>query len=378
MAGERILFADDDEQIRKLVSAFLTRRGYHVELATDGAQALTMIAQRLPHLLITDVNMPLVNGLELVRRLRQDRRFARLPILMLSAQKDADAVLAGYNEGADEYVPKPIEMAVLAAKVETLLRRSARAEPVAEKQGRVIAFLHGKGGVGATTLAVNTALALASASTYDVALLDLALEFGNAALHLDIRAQRTLAHLAELPVGDMDDETFDKHVTRHESGVHVIAAPDSAERAELVSVPVVQQVLERLRRSHDYVVVDTPAHLPEAVLAALDMADLAVVVTAAHLPSLKATSDLIATLGRIGISKEKVMIVVSRTGQLGLENDQVAAFLERKPDAVVPFSPLFDEAADAGQPLFTQHPDNAAAASVRQLAAKIAKVVPAG
>lgn len=377
MAGESILFADDDEQIRKLVQTFLTKRGYRVKTVSDGAEALKAVADELPHLLITDVNMPFINGLELTRRMRQDRHTAKLPILMLSARRQADDILAGYNEGADEYVPKPIEMAVLGAKVETLLRRTAAATPAeARRAGKSIVFMHTKGGVGATSLAVNTAIALTSTGTFRVGLLDLALQFGNAAMLLDLREHRTLAGLAQLPLGETDAETFDRYVQRHQSGVQVVGAPELPEQAELVGVPVVQHVIERLRAKVDYLVVDTPAMLSEQILAAVDVAELVCLVAAPQLMSLKATVDCLALLKKIGVQEDRVVLVLNRTRQRGLENEAVQGFFERKPDAVIPYSELFDEAADTGQPLFSAHPDNAAAAAVRQLAALIARRAP--
>src|SRR5207253_10864836 len=123
MAGEHILFVDDEEQIRKLLSAYLQRQGYEVAVATDGHEALRAIRAKLPDLVITDVNMPNMNGFELTRRLRADHRTARIPVVMLSARKQADDVLTGYAEGADEYIPKPVEMAVLSAKIEGLIKR---------------------------------------------------------------------------------------------------------------------------------------------------------------------------------------------------------------------------------------------------------------
>ena len=181
MAGERIVFVDDEEQIRKLLSTWLSRHGYEVTLANDGWEALKAIRAKMPDLVITDVNMPNMNGFELTRRLRADHRTARIPVVMLSARKQADDVLTGYAEGADEYIPKPVEMAVLSAKIEVLVKRfrAIHGETTTKRGGNVILFVHGKGGVGCTTLAVNSAVALAATTIYRVTLLDLNLEFGN-------------------------------------------------------------------------------------------------------------------------------------------------------------------------------------------------------
>ncbi len=90
MSGEHILFVDDEEQIRKLLSTYLTRQGYDVAIATDGYEALKAIRARAPALIITDVSMPNMNGFELTRRLRADHKTARIPVVMLSARKEAD------------------------------------------------------------------------------------------------------------------------------------------------------------------------------------------------------------------------------------------------------------------------------------------------
>src|SRR3954463_6694304 len=190
MDQQKILFVDDEEQIRRLLSSFLTRRGYLVKTAVDGQEALDMLEAETPDLVITDVNMPNVDGVELTRRLRAHPKFGAMPIIMLSAKVQTDEILAGYAEGADEYVPKPIEMRILAAKVESLLRRVTQPAAVAPTMNgtahapepptkQVIAFMHGKGGVGTTTLAVHAAVALATSAGRKVSLLDLDLAYGN-------------------------------------------------------------------------------------------------------------------------------------------------------------------------------------------------------
>ncbi len=380
MANERILFVDDEEQIRKLLSTWLTRHGYEVTVANDGWEALKAIRTKAPDLVITDVNMPNMNGLELTRRLRADHRTARIPVIMLSARKQADDVLTGYAEGADEYIPKPVEMAVLAAKVEVLIRRFAttRGEAAAKRGGNVVLFIHGKGGVGCTTLAVNAAVALAATTIYRVTLLDLNLEFGNAPMLMNMTSSRTLADLAENAHEQLDEATFLTYLEQDRSGVRVLAGCDVPERAELVTVPAVQQAIDHLQKQSDYVVIDAPASFSQQVLAALDVADAAVIVTAAHLPALKATKQALEVLGKLSFPVERTVLVVNRTSAAGVEMDHVARFFNRKPDIVVPYTEACDDAADRGRPLTILHPDSAASKVIRDLAARIAVAAPAG
>jgi len=380
MAGEQILFVDDEEQIRKLLSTWLTRHGYGVTVANDGWEALKAVRAKPPDLVITDVNMPNMNGFELARRLRADHRTARIPIVMLSARKQADDVLTGYAEGADEYVPKPVEMAVLGAKIDVLMRRfrATQGETAVKRGGNVIAFLHGKGGVGCTTLAVNSAVALAATTIYRVALLDLNLEFGNAPMLMNLQPEQTLADIAERGDGEIDDETFALYLTQDRTGIKVLAGCNVPERAELVTVPAVQLAIDRLRKQSDFVIVDGPAAFNQHVLATLDAADAVVVVTAAHLPSLKATKEVLDVLEKLSFPKERTVLAVNRTSETGLEADHISRFFNRKPDITVPFTPACDDAADRGRPFTVLHADSAAAKVVRDLAARIAVAAPAG
>src|ERR1700682_5224766 len=146
---EDIILVDDDRVIQKMVGGFLERRGFRVRNASDGVEALQLIRDQIPDLVITDVRMPELNGIELTSRLRSHHRTAGVPILMFSELGAAPDALAGYAAGADDYLPKPFELEILEAKVHRLLRRSAGASD-RRHRGKVILFAHAKGGVGTT------------------------------------------------------------------------------------------------------------------------------------------------------------------------------------------------------------------------------------
>ena len=379
MAGERILVVDDEEQIRKLVSTYLGRQGFDVASATDGYEALKAVRLKAPDLVITDVMMPNMNGFELTRRLRADHRTARIPILMLSARKEADDILTGYSEGADEYIAKPVEMAVLAAKIDVLIKRiKATTGETLKRRGRVLLFVHGKGGAGVTTLAVNSAVALADTKLYRVGLLDLNLEFGNVHVHMDLKPTKSLVDLAQLDPAHVDDTAFAPLMQLDRSGVQVVAGATAPEEAELVTVPLVQHGLDRIRAVTDYVLVDTPPNFGQHVLAALDASDGIIVVAEPHIASMEAAKDWLDVLEKLSYPKERILLVLNRTTQTGLETDQTARFFNRRPDMVIPFTPMFDEAADRGRPLVVLKPDNAAAKVLRDLAAQLTVLAPAG
>jgi pilus assembly protein CpaE len=376
VSPDRILIVDDEEQIRKLLESSLQRRGYEVVVAGDGIEALRQIRAKMPALIVTDVNMPNMNGFELTRRLRADHRTARVPIVMLSARKQADDILTGYAEGADEYIAKPVEMAVLSAKIDVLIKRMKATAGEVQKRGRVIVFLRGKGGAGATTLAVNSAVALAETKMYKTAVVDLNLEFGNVASHLNLKPQHTLADLAGTQPDQLDDTTFATFLAQDRSGVQVCVGSDVPEHAELVTVGAVQQSIERLRRGSDYLMIDTPPSFTQQTLVAIDTADGACIVAEPHVASMKAGRDCLQVLEKLSFPKERILLVINRTTQSGLETDEVARFFNQRPDIIVPFSPAFDDAADRGRPIVVLHPDNAASKQLRDLAARLTVLAP--
>src|SRR6266545_8046939 len=190
---------------------------------------------------------------------------------------------------ADDYVGKPIDLAVLAAKIETILRQTRSvAEVVAtpRKLGLVIAFAHGKGGVGATTLAANVAAALAGEGK-SVAVLDLNLQFGNIAMFFDLRPRTTIVDYARGDITRVTEEDFTQYLADHTSGVRLLAAPPSPEEAELVSIAAVQQGIDLARIGRDIVVLDLATKLDEVTLSALDVTDIVCVVASPHLAALR-------------------------------------------------------------------------------------------
>jgi two-component system alkaline phosphatase synthesis response regulator PhoP len=123
-----IVIVEDDEDIADSIRYNLEREGYILRLAKSGEDALGLILDRLPNLIILDLNLPNINGFELCRRLRAEPSTARVPILMLTARSDeADKVL-GLNLGADDYITKPFSMRELMARVNAALRRAEAAD----------------------------------------------------------------------------------------------------------------------------------------------------------------------------------------------------------------------------------------------------------
>ena len=124
--AQSVLVVEDDADIARLVRMTLEKEGYSVRTVADGAAAWDLTVRELPDVMILDVMLPSIDGLELCRRLRQEGRTANLPILMLSAKAEEIDRVVGLEIGADDYLTKPFSPRELAARVKALLRRRER------------------------------------------------------------------------------------------------------------------------------------------------------------------------------------------------------------------------------------------------------------
>jgi pilus assembly protein CpaE len=293
---------------------------------------------------------------------------------MFSDMGEAHDLLAGYAVGADDYLPKPFELAILEAKVQSLLRRSAGVSSNANR-GRVILFAHAKGGVGTTSLAVNTAVLLAAQSSRPVGLLDLDVEFGDSAVYLNVHPNQTLADLKAAPGSVVDEKVFEGFIT--ESGsVRLVVGADLPERAELVTLPAIQLAIDRLSATCQYVLIDAPASFSERTLTALDTSDLICLVTSASLPSIKATRGCLDLFEKLGVAPTRVKLILNYSTTHAMDIDTAASVLGRRPDFVVKRSDALDRAANSGRPLVTSDPTDPLVADLRKLADAIAAVAP--
>jgi two-component system, OmpR family, response regulator ResD len=134
---QRILVVDDEPSIVEVVRLYLVREGYEVFSASDGASALALVAQQRPDLLILDLMLPGVDGLEVMRQVRREQY---LPIILLTARADETDRVVGLELGADDYVAKPFAPRELVARVRAVLRRVQAAQASPEPTARPISL----------------------------------------------------------------------------------------------------------------------------------------------------------------------------------------------------------------------------------------------
>jgi two-component system alkaline phosphatase synthesis response regulator PhoP len=129
MAKEKILLVEDAEDILELVRYNLAKEGWQVSCATSGEEALNAVRQTAFDLILLDLMLPGLDGLEVCRRLRRDAATARVPVIMLTAKGEETDIVVGLELGADDYMTKPFSPRVLSARIRAALRRGRHVEP---------------------------------------------------------------------------------------------------------------------------------------------------------------------------------------------------------------------------------------------------------
>jgi pilus assembly protein CpaE len=264
--------------------------------------------------------------------------------------------------------------------VEALLLRFNRSRDVtpttpmlgAELRGgrKLIAVFSPKGGVGTTTIAVNAAI-LANQLHPDRALiLDLDLQFGTVATHLNLRLNNSLADLARDEDALKDPDMLRSYISVHDNGLQVIAAAGSPEYAQLVTVKHVERLLATLTAAFDAVVVDAGSNLDERTLAVFDLAECIVIPIVAELGALRAVRTMLDYLNDTGSAMTKSLFVLNNMfPKEPLRAGDVETALGTKIALELPYDPLlYVKAINEGVPVIVGAPKSAAADRLTRLA----------
>lgn len=377
----KILIVDDDRMIRKILEVALTKEGYQVITAADGAEGLQQARTQRPDLVVTDKMMPNMNGFEFTRRLRRDPDFVHLPILVLTSQSELEDKLGAFEAGADDYLPKPFETAELNVRLAALLRRADALKKAKSGQleqndpARIIAIHSLRGGSGCSSLAVNTALALRGLWQKPTMIIDMVFTAGQVSLMLNRAPKRTWADLVRYTSTDLDLDVVKTIVGQHDSGLDFILGPSNPATAEQLDNEVISLAVSYLRPSFEYIVIDLPHRFDEVTLNALDYADEILLIINPELASIRAAAITLDTYRKLGYTEEKVKLVLNWTFEDGgLSSKKIVDVLKHPISLIIPFAPKqFVTAINRGTPLFISTPTDPVSALIEDFAFRISK-----
>ncbi|MCD4673419.1 MAG: response regulator [Anaerolineaceae bacterium] len=376
-----ILAIDDEPIYHKMIAHALEPAGYKLTFANNGSLGLATATALKPDLIITDVLMPDINGYEVVKRLRREPGFAHTPILMLTCQTEMSEKLNAFEAGADDYMTKPFDPGELVARVTVWVRRleeirnSEELEKDETDKAQIIAFHSLRGGIGCSSLAVNTAMAMSELWKLPTLLVDGVLTAGQIALMLNASLKRTWADIAGLTPEELDYDALRSIVSMHNSGIHFIAGPSTPISAEMVSGEIVDTAIRLMRPYYEYIILDLPHDFSEITLFMLDQADLIIVPMAPEMASIRAADAALGVYKKLGYPATKTKMVLNKTIDVSvLDQRKIEKALKIEFEAVIPYTPgPFTRAINIGQAVFHNTPNTDVSQILEDLAYSTSK-----
>lgn len=275
--------------------------------------------------------------------------------------------------GADEIVILPAEAAVVASAIHKAMARvtaASSSRTTDAPRSPLVAVLGPKGGTGKTTLATNLAADLASRG-HETLLVDLDLQFGDVGVVLGVEPDRTIYDLA-VAGGTLDAERLRGYTGRSRDGIHVLLAPVRPDQSDAVTTPQITTILEVARTAYDVVVVDTPPAFTSGTIAAVDQADLIVMLGSFDVPGLKNMKVGLETLQMMDIPPTRILPVLNRANtKVGLLVADVTRVLGRAPEVAVPSDRGVPQSVNAARPIIRMHPKSGPARSFRSIGDRV-------
>ncbi len=228
-----------------------------------------------------------------------------------------------------------------------------------------------KGGAGKTVLASNLAVVFARKHERRTLLLDLDLQFGDAAIMMGIEPEKTIYDLV-MARRELDPDALAGYVTAHQSGVHVLPAPLRPEDAELVTEERLGHLFAVAKESYDVVVVDTPPFFHGPVLSTLDRTDQLLLVASLDVPAIKNIKLTLQTLDLLHYPKERRHLLLNRTGsKVGLRPGEVERALDMKVEFEVPSERDVPVSINRGVPIALSNPRAGVVKALGEIADKL-------
>ena len=366
----KVFLVDDNPGALKMLGFALDKAGYETSIASGGIEALQKIPAERPDIVILDVMMPDLDGIEATRHLRADPRTAHIPIILLTAKDQIQDKLAGFESGADDYVVKPVLPSELIARVNALLRRSQLQAQPASPAARVIGFLGAKGGVGTTSLAVNVAVALAQAGK-DVILADLHPWAGSAGLQMGLPRRAGRIPLVDQAPSEITSHMLDGAIERHKSGVRILTmhAGDADVGRELAP-EAVTAVLDQLETMGQVVIVDMGNGLTATALESLKHCHLTVLALEADSIAISLAGRAIQRMEAMGLAGSRLELVVvnrSRSASTYTRTELEELLGSELLAVFTPAPEIFFRATREASPVLVSQPDTGAAVQLREL-----------
>jgi CheY-like chemotaxis protein/MinD-like ATPase involved in chromosome partitioning or flagellar assembly len=371
-----VLVIDGDAASRNYLTVVLRKSGYTVLSASLGREGLISAWKDHPDLIILDPVLPDVPGLELVNRLRQDRRTSKVPCVALSSRQDSQDMNALLSAGCNEYMAKSSQALPLLLELIPRLLQGESTAP--KKHGILVAFLSAKGGTGTSSLCANIAMCLGSEKIETrVAVMDLVLPIGSIADIVGYDAPLNLVTVAMQNPAQTTAAFFKDNLPRVPNWYfHLLAGSPDPDLANLLTVDRLDGILNAITESYDYILVDMGRALSRISLPIIQKADVVVLIVGTDLSTGILTKKVWEYLKNQGIDPRRLYALQNRAiGLEGLSKTEIEQMTGLQIWLTMPhMSGNFTIANNRHEPVTAKFSNDSSALTLKQAAIQIAEL----
>jgi len=372
--SSQVLLIEPDTKTATFLSRAMGERGYEVTVSPSGKEGLIAAWRDQPDVIVLELELPDLDGLEVVKRLRKESRTERKTIIAMTQRSKPEETLAGLDVGLDYYVVKQADA------VEVLLRLMARAaqpevvhhgEPE-RPLGTLIPFVSAKGGVGTTSVCLNVACHIARADTEkSVVVVDLVLPIGNVAQITGVKTQTDIVSLTELEPMELSTQLLQRELPIAPAwGFTVVPGCKDPAQAARLQAQRLGPAIQTLRAAYDTVIVDVGRNLSRLAMLVLSQASSVAVVMSPDPTSAANTRAMLQYMQHEAILAERIFVISNRAlGVEDLTGPPLEAIVGRPVDRGIPnLGKNFNLANNLHAPLHLRFPEDAAVDAMRDIA----------
>lgn len=346
MRKTKVLLADDNKHTRSSIRKILELDSQIdiVGEAKSGEEVLTMVPSLEPEVIVMDINMPGMGGVEATRQL--SIHYPDIAVIIMSINDESNSFKQAMMAGAKAYLVKPVshqELNQTVREVSSLNREryqfqsiQPKHEIISEhksKKHNLISVFGTKGGVGKSVVCSNLAAATAQETGAKTALADFDIQFGDISIMMNLDPRKTLSELIQ-ESNDYNCELLEEYIyERH--GVHILAAPNQPELAELVTASAASRILAAMKEMFEYTFVDTPSFIDDITLTALESSDKILLLVTLDLPTIKNVKKGLEILKSLSLLPRTRLILNRSSGMAGISARDVERVLDMKIQAEV-------------------------------------------
>ncbi len=275
----------------------------------DSMAAHSAISDKSPSLVLVEIGNGKDDNIALIERFRNSPQ--QTSFCAYGENLDSDTVIRATHAGAKFFLKEPFDL----HEIKNLIKRNKSDTRLAndkqDGEGKIFTVFSNKGGLGKSTVAVNLAVSLSLKCRKSVALIDLDLQFGDISIFLDLHPAFTISDLSSR-IRELDYELIESSMVKHETGVQCLTEPRMAEESDMITPDHVSKILEMIRKSFDYVVIDTTHSFDDVIIESLEMSDSILLISVLDLPTIRNTQRCLEIFRRLNFKDDKIKLVINR------------------------------------------------------------------